>query len=48
MKTTRKQWLRIVQETYPQVLKPIARQIQIEKAVARKRGQVPPAPVKPA
>lgn len=39
MRQTRALWLKIVQSTYPNVLKPIARQVQIEKVVARKRGK---------
>lgn len=48
MRQTRALWLKIVQSTYPNVLKPISRQVQIEKVVARKRGvAAAPAPVKP-
>lgn len=49
MRMTTKLWLKVVQATYPNVLKPIARQIQIEKIVAKKRGKdaaAMPAPVK--
>jgi len=45
MRQTRALWLKIVQSTYPNVLKPIARQIQIEKIVAKKKGKdAAPAP----
>lgn len=47
MRQNRKTWLKIVQTTYPNVLKPIARQIEVEKIVARKRG-VTAAPAKAA